>query len=325
MNKLYPLKFTPLFKHKIWGGEKLKNILNKDEEGKDVGESWEISGVQDNISTVCNGFLEGNDLQELIEVYMGDLVGDKVYEKFGVEFPLLIKFIDANDVLSVQVHPDDEMAKERHHSYGKTEMWYVMEAEKDAELIVGFNRPVSKEEYMQKVQEGTLEEVLNKEKVQPGDCVFMPAGRVHAIGAGVLVAEIQQTSDITYRIFDWNRLDAQGKGRELHTDLAVDAIDFSFYKDYMTRYKALENEVVSLVQCPYFTTNLIELTKEKTQNLHQLDSFVIYMCVEGDLVLKTMEDELIMKKGETILIPAIIDEVQLIPQKTTKLLEIYIS
>lgn len=325
MNKLYPLKFTPIFKHKIWGGEKLKTVLNKQEEGTDVGESWEVSGVQGNISTVSNGFLAGNNLQELIEVYMGDLVGDKVYEKFGLEFPLLLKFIDANDVLSVQVHPDDEMAKERHHSYGKTEMWYVMQAEENAELIVGFNKPVTKEEYVKYVAEGTLEGVLNKENVKAGDCVFMPAGRVHAIGSGVLVAEIQQTSDITYRIFDWNRVDAEGKGRELHTDLALEAIDFDYRKDYMTRYDALQNEVTTLVQCPYFTTNFIELTAEKTQDFHQLDSFVIYMCVEGEATLTTSEGDLQMKKGETVLVPACIEQVKLTPQQSAKLLEVYIS
>lgn len=325
MNKLYPLKFTPIFKHKIWGGDKLQKVLNKEEQGNDVGESWEISGVQENLSTVANGFLEGNNLQELIEIYMGDLVGEKVYKQFGIEFPLLLKFIDANEVLSVQVHPDDAMAKERHHSYGKTEMWYVMQAEKGAELIVGFNRPVTKQEYVQRVEQGTLEEVLNRESVQEGDCLFMPAGRVHAIGAGVLVAEIQQTSDITYRIFDWNRVDAEGQGRELHTDLALEAIDFSFHKDYRTRYDALENETTALVQCPYFTTNFIDLTKEKTQDFHQLDSFVIYMCVEGEATLITSEGNLSVRKGETALIPASIDKVQLQPQEKAKLLEIYIS
>ncbi len=325
MNKLYPLKFTPILKHKIWGGEKLKNLLNKQESGNDLGESWEISGVEGNISVVENGFLAGNNLQELIEVYMGDLVGDSIYEKFGVEFPLLIKFIDANDVLSVQVHPDDEMAKERHHSYGKTEMWYVMQAEKDAELIIGFNKPVTKEEYVERVGNGTLEEILNKETVTDGSCVFMPAGRVHAIGAGVLVAEIQQTSDITYRIFDWNRVDDQGNGRELHTDLALEATDFTYHKEYMTRYNSVKNEAATLVQCPYFTTNLIELTAEKTQDFHQLDSFVIYMCVEGSATLQTDAGDLAVAKGETVLVPATIEEVKLIPDAEAKLLEIYIS
>lgn len=325
MNKLYPLKFTPIYKHKIWGGTKLKDVLKKDISGDDVGESWEISGVQDNLSVVANGFLAGNNLQELIEVYMGDLVGEKIYEKFGIEFPLLIKFIDANDILSVQVHPDDEMAKERHHSYGKTEMWYVIEAEKDAELIAGFNRPISKEEYVQNVKAGSLEQVLNSEKVKKGSCLFMPAGRVHAIGSGVLVAEIQQTSDITYRIFDWNRKDSEGKERELHTDLALEAIDFSFHKDYMTHYDVVKNQTASLVQCPYFTTNFMTLTKEKTQEYHHLDSFVIYMCVDGEAILHTAAGELTIAKGETVLIPANVEEVTIKPQKAVEVLEIYIS
>ncbi len=325
MMKLYPLKFTPILKHKIWGGKKLRELLNKQEAGNDLGESWEISGVEENISVVENGFLAGNDLEELIEVYMGDLVGDSVYEKFGIEFPLLIKFIDANEVLSVQVHPDDEMAKERHHSYGKTEMWYVMQTEKDAELIIGFNKPVTKEEYVQRVENGTLEEILNKEKVTDGACVFMPAGRIHAIGAGVLLAEIQQTSDITYRIFDWNRVDEQGKGRELHTDLALEAIDFTYHKDYVTHYSSSENASSLLVQCPYFTTNIIELTQEKIQEYHQLDSFVVYMCVEGGVTLQTEAGYLTLAKGETVLIPAVIEEVKLMPNPQAKLLEIYIS
>ncbi len=303
----------------------MQSVLNKDVKGSDVGESWEISGVQGNLSVVAEGFLEGNNLQELAEVYMGDLLGDKVYEKFGVEFPLLIKFIDANDVLSVQVHPDDEMAKERHHSYGKTEMWYVMQAEKDAELIIGFNQPLTKEEYAQKVSEGTLEQVLNKEKVSEGSCVFMPAGRVHAIGAGVLVAEIQQTSDITYRIFDWNRVDKEGKGRELHTDLALEAIDFSYHKQYMTEYTAEENETETLVNCPYFTTNLLELTEKVEKDFHDLDSFVIYMCVDGAAVLQTATGDMSLQKGETVLVPAITEKLNLLPEKKAKLLEIYIS
>lgn len=325
MNKLYPLKFTPIFKHKIWGGKKLKSILNKEVTGADVGESWEISGVQDNISVVANGFLSGNNLQELIEVYMGELIGDKVYEQFGIEFPLLLKFIDANDVLSVQVHPDNEMAKKRHHSYGKTEMWYVIQTEENSELIVGFNKLLTKEEYVEHVEKGTLQKVLNTEPVQKGDCVFMPAGRVHAIGSGVLIAEIQQTSDITYRIFDWNRVDTEGKERELHTDFALDAIDFSFHKDYVTRYAPSKNETVTLAQCPYFTTNFIELTTERTQDFHKLDSFVIYMCVEGKAIFKTSAEDITIKKGETILLPACIEQVKLIPQQSVELLEIYIS
>ncbi|MBS9767414.1 MAG: class I mannose-6-phosphate isomerase [Flavobacteriaceae bacterium] len=322
---MYPLKFTPIFKHKIWGGTKLEGLLNKEVQGEDVGESWEISGVQDNISVVANGFLAGNDLEELIEIYMGDLVGDKVYDKFGLEFPLLLKFIDANAVLSVQVHPNDEMAKERHHSYGKTEMWYVMQAEKNAELIIGFNQPITKEEYVQRVAEGTLQEVLNRERIKQGDAVFIPAGRVHAIGEGILLAEIQQTSDITYRIFDWNRVDDKGKKRDLHTELALEAIDFVHSKECITPYEIEKNKPSTLVDCPYFTVNLLELTTIKIQDYSQLDSFVIFMCVEGSADLQIETEKTALQKGDTVLIPALLEEVEIQPKGSVKLLEIYIS
>jgi len=228
MNTLYPIKFQPILKDKIWGGPRLKDILNKSTESDKCGESWEISSVQGNLSIVRNGFLTGNNLQELIEVYMGDLVGDKIYSLFGIEFPLLIKFIDANDILSVQVHPDDELARVRHDAYGKTEMWYIIDAEENAELIAGFNRDLNRETYIRHLQGKTLKEILNFEKVRKGDVFFTPAGRVHAVGAGILLAEIQQTSDITYRIYDWERVDDKGNPRELHTELALDALDFKF-------------------------------------------------------------------------------------------------
>ena len=245
MNNLYPLKFTPICKDKIWGGNKLNEILNKEyPELPNCGESWEISGVQDEVSVVSNGFLKGNSLEELIEVYMGDLVGEKVYEKFGIEFPLLVKFIDANDNLSIQVHPNDELSMERHDAFGKTEMWYVVQADPGAKLISGFNRKIDKEGYLKYFKNGQLEEILNYEEVKAGDVFFIPAGRVHAIGKGIVVAEIQQTSDVTYRIYDFNRVDDQGNPRELHTDLAIDAIAYEYEANYRTDYKALDNQSV---------------------------------------------------------------------------------
>lgn len=326
MNTLYPLKFSPIFKHKIWGGTKLHSLLNKNVAGTDVGESWEISGVQDNISVVSNGFLEGNSLQELIEVYMGDLVGDSVYEKFGLEFPLLIKFIDANDVLSVQVHPDDELAKKRHKAYGKTEMWYVVQAEEKSELIVGFNKEMTKELYQKALSENTLKEILNVERVQENDCFFLPAGRIHAIGAGVLIAEIHQTSDITYRIFDWDRKDADGNTRELHTDWAVDAIDFDCANDSKQNYTLRNNKSTELISCTYFTTNLLEFDCSKDIDYSSLDSFVVYMCIEGEFHIETTTTEITsLKKGETVLIPVSIDAVTLHPKESAKILEVYIK
>ena len=247
---LYPLKFNPLFEERIWGGDQLRRKMDKKlPEGKLIGESWELSAVPGNVSVVANGKLAGNSLEELIEVYMGELVGDKIYNKFGLLFPLLIKLIDAQDALSIQVHPNDKLALERHNSYGKTEMWYVIDSEKDAELCLGFNRPVTKEEYLRHVADGTLADILARVPVKPDNAYFIPAGAIHAIGKGILIAEIQQTSDITYRVFDWNRVDKNGKGRELHTDLAADAINFAPDQHYDVTHKPEMNRSVNLVEC----------------------------------------------------------------------------
>jgi len=326
MNRLYPLKFTPIVIDKMWGGSKLKNILLKPIDSDKAGESWEISGVEGNISIVANGFLQGNELNELIEVYMGDLVGDRIFDKFGTQFPLLIKYIDANDALSIQVHPNDELAMQRHNTFGKTEMWYVMQADKGAELIVGFNDKMDSKTYLNNLKNKTLTNILNKEKVKEGDVFFLPAGRVHAIGAGILLAEIQQTSDVTYRIYDFDRCDTDGKLRELHTDLALDAIDYSYYKDFKTEYQEQINSSSELVNCPYFTTNLLSLNKSLPKNIDYLDCFVISMCLEGSCKIKYHEKEFIeLKKGESILVPASIGEYEILPDNLVKLLEVYID
>ena len=328
MNNLYPLKFTPICKDKIWGGNKLHDLLNKEfPELPNCGESWEISGVQDDISVVSNGFLTGNSLEELIEVYMGDLVGEKVYEKFGTEFPLLVKFIDANDYLSIQVHPNDELAMERHDSFGKTEMWYVVQADPGSRLISGFSRKVDQDEYLVSVENGTLEEILNYEEVTAGDVFFIPAGRVHAIGKGIVVAEIQQTSDVTYRIYDFNRVDDKGNPRELHTDLAVDAIDYSFETNYRTEYKAIDNQSVILVDCPYFTTNILTLSTTVERDFTELDTFVIYTCLDGECTLSWEDESLPVHKGDSVLVPAQVTNFVLsVPDGgTAKLLEVFIK
>jgi len=321
---LYPLRFKPILKDKIWGGARLRDLLGKEASDR-AGESWEISGVQDNISVVENGFLTGNSLQELVEIYMGDLVGDTIFDRFGVEFPLLIKFIDAADFLSVQVHPGDTLARERHNSYGKTEMWYIVESD-NGQLIAGFNRKLDREHYLEHFNGGTLKEILNYEKVAPGDIYFMPAGRVHAIGPGVLLAEIQQTSDVTYRIYDWDRNGENGQSRELHTDLALDAIDFDLPSGYRTDYQALLNSTVTAVDSPYFTTSVIRLdmTVEKDYNL--IDSFVIYLCTEGAAGVTYGKGEVeLIKKGETLLIPAELKNLAIVPTEPTTLLEVYIK
>lgn len=327
MEGLYPLKFTPIYKDKIWGGDKIRQLLNKDYGNlPNCGESWELSGVEGNVSVVSNGYLAGNTLEELVEVYMGDLVGDKTYEKYGIEFPLLIKFIDANDDLSIQVHPDDEMSAARHNAFGKTEMWYVMQADQGAKLQSGFNTQVDKDLYLKKLENAELTEILNFEEVSAGDVFFIPAGRVHAIGKGILLAEIQQTSDVTYRIYDYDRRDDKGNLRELHTDLALDAIDFTLFPEYKTNYKPQINESVELASCPYFTTNVLEVNSAIEKDYNNLDSFVIYICLEGELIVETESGAENVQKGETILIPASIESVLIKPvTPLVKLLEVYIG
>lgn len=327
MKGLYPLKFIPLYKDKIWGGNKIRTVLNKDfGDLPNCGESWELSGVEDNVSVVANGFLEGNTLEELIEIYMGELVGDHVFDRFGIEFPLLIKFIDANDDLSIQVHPDDQMAEKRHNAFGKTEMWYVIQADAGSQLQVGFNQQVDAQQYLEKLESNELTEILNFEQVSAGDVYFIPAGRVHAIGKGILLAEIQQTSDITYRIYDYDRRDKEGNPRELHTELALDAIDFTIHPEYKTSYEVEVNESVELVKCKYFTTSMLELNRAVEKDYNELDSFVIFICLEGSVAVETESGNEILAMGETILIPASIESVTLKPKSSSvKLLEVTIQ
>jgi mannose-6-phosphate isomerase len=321
----YPLKFHPILKEKIWGGQKITNELNKDTTGlENCGETWEISGVPGNISVVSNGPLTGTPLPDLIDQYQGDLVGEKVYQKEGNNFPLLVKFIDANQDLSIQVHPDDALAQKRHHSLGKTEMWYIFQSDPGAKLIVGFNQPLDKEKYLDYFNNGRLMEVLNQEEVAADDVYFVPAGRVHTIGKGILLAEIQQTSDITYRIYDFDRVDKNGNARELHTEQALDALDFQHYQQYKTEYDQSSNQAVSIVNSPYFEVNRLFFDQETTRTYHHLDSFVIYVCVDGKLSIHWDGQHITMSKGEAALIPASIKTLKLIPDRSFKVLESYI-
>jgi mannose-6-phosphate isomerase len=324
--QLYPLKFTPIIKDKIWGGTKLKDLLHKNITSDKAGESWEISGVAENISVVSEGFLEGNSLQDLLEVYMGDLVGQKVFDWFGTDFPLLIKYIDAADDLSIQVHPNDEKAAERHNSFGKTEMWYVMQADKGSKLISGFSKKIKKNLFLEKLEQNKLLGILNQEPVEYGDVFFIPAGRIHAIGKGCLIAEIQQTSDITYRVYDFDRKDDKGNPRELHTDLAVDIIDYNYCGEYKTNYQHTLNKPSCLIECNYFTTNIIEIEDAVERDMIAFDSFVIYMCIEGSAEI-VVENEVstFISKGETVLVPAEISHYYLQTEEKAKLLEVYIS
>lgn len=322
---LYPIKFAPILKDKIWGGDKLKNNLNKKSDLDNLGESWELSGVEGDISVVTNGFLAGNNLQEIIEIYMDEIVGEPVYGKFGNEFPLLFKFIDANDHLSIQVHPDDILSKERHNAFGKTEMWYVLQAEPKSQLVSGFVKETSKEEYLQALNSGKLMELLKSHEVTEGDTFFIPAGDVHAIGAGVLLAEIQQTSDVTYRIYDYDRKDSSGNTRDLHTDLALDAIDYKDTNEKVNYGKDINKPVV-LATCQYFETNILDLNKAYTRDVYVLNSFVVYMCVGGSAIITCGNGQSeSIAKGETVLIPAAIDNVTIEPKGEAKLLEVYVK
>lgn len=325
MKQLYPLKFRTIYKDKIWGGNKIRTVLGKDfGDLPNCGETWEISGVEGNVSVVVNGFLQGQNLSELLANYQSDLVGKSVYTKFGNEFPLLIKFIDANKDLSIQVHPDDALARERHGSFGKTEMWYVLQADPGARLISGFNQAMDQQKYLQYFESGKLTDILNQEEVQTGDVFFLPAGRVHTIGKGLLIAEIQQTSDVTYRIYDFDREDAKGNKRELHVEQALDAIDFNFYDDYKTRYDFRQDQPVELVSCPYFTTRKLQLTRNFASD-KEIDSFRILIALEGKGVLSTDDYELDIKMGEAILVPAVSGSYHIEPKGKTTLLESYIE
>jgi mannose-6-phosphate isomerase len=319
------IKFEPILKDKIWGGEKLASLLNKQSKRKDIGESWEISDVEGDTSMVTNGHLKGKNLKELISEFKSDLVGDKIYTHFGEKFPLLIKFIDAKEALSIQLHPNDTLAKERHNSFGKTEMWYVMQADKNANLIVGFQKEVSSEDYVKHLDSKSLLDILNVDEVQKGDVYFIPTGRVHAIGAGVLLAEIQQTSDITYRIYDWDRPNPDGTFRDLHTEEAIDAIDYSAKDSYKTVYSKKENASSEIVSCQYFTTNVLPIKGELSINHQEKDSFVIYMCVDGNVTFQYENQTEKLKTGETILVPACIKNIKIIADEVSELLEVYIK
>lgn len=321
-NHLYPLKFQSILKEKIWGGTKLKTFLNKESDAKNIGESWEISDVDGDTSIVSNGELKGATLKQLLSTYQEELIGKKNFNVFGEKFPLLIKFIDAKEDLSIQLHPNDKLAAKRHNSFGKTEMWYVMHADDDANLIVGFNKKITPEVYLKHLEAKTLTKILNFEHVKEGDTYFIEVGRVHAIGAGVMLAEIQQTSDITYRVYDWDRTDDEGNERELHNDLAIDAIDFDMDDDFKVPYSTQKNQSNKIVSCPYFTTNFLHLTQTiKKENYH--DSFMIYMCVDGEVNINIEGFSDTIKKGETILLPAALKHFE-IEANNAKLLEVYV-
>jgi len=322
MSQLYPLKFNPIFKEKLWGGQKIKTILGKDYgELDNCGETWELSGVKGNVSEVANGPLSGRLLSELVAEMKDELVGTIVYNRFGNEFPLLIKFIDAAKDLSIQVHPDDELAKKRHNGYGKTEMWYIIQNDPGSTLINGFSKNTNKEEYLACLNAGKLEDLLNRADAKAGDVFYLPAGRVHTIGKGLLLAEIQQTSDLTYRIYDFDRVDKDGNKRELHTDLALDAIDFSKPGQVKSAYENVPNQACSIVSSPYFSTNKLILDQAKTINRSELDCFKIYIGVGGTGRIAGEN----IAFGEVILVPACMKKYTIEPEGQLELLETYIA
>ena len=303
--KFYPLTFTPILKDRIWGGKKLNTYLNKPLVSETTGESWEISTVPGDVSVVNNGVLKGKNINEIIELYPDDVLGKSVVARFGKQFPLLFKFIDAKEDLSIQLHPNDELARERHNSFGKTEMWYVMQADESSRLVVGFKKDSNKEEYLQELNNKNLIGLLNEYPVAKGDVFFLETGTIHAIGAGVVVAEIQQTSDVTYRIYDWDRVDANGQGRELHTELALDAINYNTTPSKVD-YQEVANQSTAIVDCPYFVTNIIALQDrfiwKKTK-----DAFTVFMCTNGQFEMIVNGEILRYRMGDTVLIPACIE------------------
>lgn len=324
-SSLYPLRFKPILKEKIWGGNRLSRILGRELPPQArCGESWEISGLVDDESEVVNGFLAENNLNELIEVYLTDLVGEQNYEKYGLGFPLLIKYIDAQDNLSVQVHPDDEMAQREFGQNGKTEMWHVLDSEPGGGLYVGFNKKITRQQLEQAVNDGTLADILQFYPVQPGDTFMIPAGTVHAIGKGVFLAEIQQPSDITFRLFDWNRTDSEGNSRELHVEEALRAIHLEEnLGDFKVQYERKPNFPNTLVHSQYFNVNLLDLNKSWTRSLVETDSFMIYMCLEGQAEMKAANAKESLQKGDVLLVPADMEEIQWTPAPKASLLEIY--
>lgn len=319
--KLHPLKFHPIFKHRIWGGEKLKTILGKSLPANQIGESWELSAVPGDISVVDGGSFDGRTLNDLIEEFPEAILGSEVVRRFGATMPLLFKFIDASEDLSIQVHPNDKVALERHGSPGKTEMWYIMDAEPGSRLIAGFADNHSKESYLAALKSGQLTSILKSESVAKGDIFFLETGTVHAIGAGILLAEIQQTSDVTYRIYDWDRVDDQGNARALHTAEALDVISFDT-TDTRVAYTKELNTANATVACPYFTTSFIPLDGNLTL-YSPGSSFTVLMCVEGSFEIIANDSTLFVRKGETILVPAAIAEFSL--KGTAELLHVQIT
>lgn len=318
-----PLKFNALLKSTLWGGDKIIPFKHLDVKQDNVGESWEISGVPGNETVVSDGPYAGKKLNELVAELKGELVGEDNYKRFGDEFPLLIKFIDARQDLSIQVHPTDEIAHRQGKERGKTEMWYLMDSDKDATLLCGLKKQITPEEYAQMVADDTICDAIARYNVKEGDCFFLPAGRIHAIGTGCFLAEIQQTSDVTYRIYDFKRKDKNGNYRQLHTKEAAESINYTVESNYRTEYTAAKNQGVALVQCPYFNTAVYDLDEPMTIDYSELDSFVIFIGLKGNASITDNEgNTFTLQAGESVLIPASTKELKV--DGAIKFLETYV-
>jgi mannose-6-phosphate isomerase len=326
--QLYPLLFEPNLHEVVWGGNKLKPYKGLTPSNEPIGESWEVSAVPTSTSIIVNGELKGKDLISVINIYPELILGKKVNEKYNGKLPLLVKFIDAKRDLSIQVHPNDEMAMREHGKMGKSEMWYVIKAEEGAHLYAGFKEEISPYEYQKRVEDGSITEVLADHKVKAGDVFYLPAGRVHAICGGILLAEVQQSSDVTYRIFDYNRLGMDGKPRELHTELAAQALDYNVIDNYRTEYEDSSNKAIQIIDSPYFSVRVLEVSKPFHRDLKKYDSFIITMCIEGDckVHVRSTDKEILLKQGNSTLIPAAIADFDVIPQNgKTRILDAFID
>ena len=328
--QLYPLLFRPNLHARVWGGTRLRPLKGLEPNEDPIGESWEVSAVKGKASVVHGGPLDGEALDALTERFGASMLGQRVAEMYGTEFPLLVKFIDAASDLSIQVHPNDELARERHNSLGKTEMWYVLDAEEDAKILCGFFQHITPYEYAKRVEDGSIAEVLRHHRAHKGDVFFLPAGRVHAIGGGTLIAEVQQSSDVTYRIFDYGRLGLDGKPRELHTELASDAIDYNTESSYRTLYEPHINKPVYLADSPYFTVKILETNRSFHRKLFKYDSFVIYVCLQGscniEMRCKCPVEWVHLQQGNSCLVPAAVADYNVVPcGDSVRLMEVYID
>lgn len=325
LQMLYPLLFETKLFPIVWGGHRLRQLKGMPPSEEPVGESWEVSAVPGKESVVLNGPLAGKNLRELTQEYGADLLGQSVQKRFEGEFPMLVKLIDAESDLSIQVHPDDEVALQRHGSMGKTEMWYVVDAKPGTYLYAGFSKSITSEEYRRRVADGTICEVLAKHPIRMGDAFFIPAGRVHAICGGALIAEVQQSSDITYRIYDYGRMGMDGKPRELHTELAADVLDYTVHKKYSISYPMELNRANPVCECEFFTVRLLRLTNVLNRNLKHHDSFVVYVCLHGECKIS---DNVVLKHGQSCLVPASCTDMIIAPEGSrgeVELLEVFVD